>query len=62
MAPSILYLPNGQSLTVTPVFGGLFFKSNDLSLHNSVFPAGWTIVIHSEDYTDEPDNDNAGRS
>jgi hypothetical protein len=56
MAPILLYLPNGHSLTVTPVFGGLFFKSNDLNLHNSVFPAGWTIVIHSEDYTDEPDN------
>jgi N5-hydroxyornithine acetyltransferase len=60
MAPSILYLPNGQSFTVTPVFGGLFFKSNDLNLHNSVFPAGWTIVIHSEDYTDEPDNGTLG--
>jgi len=60
MAPSILYLPNGQSLTVTSVFGGLFFKSNDLNLHNSVFPAGWTIVIQSENYTDEPDGDNLG--
>jgi N5-hydroxyornithine acetyltransferase len=56
MLPSILYLPNGQSFTVTSVFGGLFFKSNDLNLHNSVFPAGWTIAIHSEDYTDDDNN------
>ena len=60
MAPNILYLPNGQTLTVTSVFGGLFFKSNDLNLHNSVFPAGWTIAIHSEEYTDESDDDKLG--
>lgn len=49
MAPSIVHLPNGQNLTVTPVFGGLFFKSNDLTNHHSPFPPGWTIVLNSED-------------
>lgn len=49
MASNVVHLPNGQNLTVSPVFGGLIFKSNDLSLHSSVFPAGWTIIIHSED-------------
>lgn len=48
MIPSTVYLPNGQSLTVTPVFGGLFFKSNDLDLHQSAIPPGWTIIIHAE--------------
>ncbi|KAF2020817.1 siderophore biosynthesis protein-like protein [Aaosphaeria arxii CBS 175.79] len=50
MAPSIVHLPNGQNITVTPVFGGLFFKPNDLLNHpRSPFPPGWTIIIHSED-------------
>jgi hypothetical protein len=51
MAPtsSSVHLPNGQNLAVTPVFGGLFFKSNDLSIHSSSFPAGWTIILQSED-------------
>jgi RimJ/RimL family protein N-acetyltransferase len=54
MAPTIVHLPNGQNLAVTPVFGGLFFKSNGLASHHSPFPAGWTIVINSED---DPDLD-----
>jgi hypothetical protein len=51
--PSIVHLPNGQSLTVNPVFGGFFFKSNELSTHHSVFPAGWTVILQSEDYDEE---------
>ena len=51
--PSIVHLPNGQNLTVVPVFGGFFFKSVELNLHHNVFPAGWTVIIQSEDYTDE---------
>lgn len=38
---------------MTPVFGGLFFKSNGLCPHGSAFPAGWTIILHSEDFSDE---------
>jgi hypothetical protein len=44
----MVHLPNGQNLTVTPVYGGLFFKASDLLTH-SPFPPGWTIVLNSED-------------
>ncbi|CZS97535.1 related to aerobactin biosynthesis protein iucB (epsilon-hydroxylysine:acetyl coenzyme A N epsilon-transacetylase) [Rhynchosporium agropyri] len=50
--PTVVHLPNGQSLTVMPVFGGYFFKSNELNIHTNVFPAGWTVIIQSEDYSD----------
>lgn len=55
MAPSqtIVHLPNGQNLTVIPVFGGFFFKSNELNVHGSVFPAGWTVILQTEDYSDD---------
>ncbi|KAL8955131.1 MAG: hypothetical protein Q9193_006896 [Seirophora villosa] len=54
MAPSLVHLPNGQVLTVTPVFAGFSFKANELNLHNSAFPPGWTIIIEShEDEDDE---------
>jgi hypothetical protein len=52
MAPAnIVHLPNGQNLTVTPVFGGLFFKSNDLHTQ-SPFPPGWTIILETEKEVD----------
>lgn len=57
MAPSLVHLPNGHKITVTPVFGGLSFKASELSNHNSPFPPGWTIVIHSQQDNDEPDSD-----
>ncbi|KAF1984305.1 aerobactin siderophore biosynthesis protein iucB [Aulographum hederae CBS 113979] len=53
MAPSTVHLPNGQNLTVTPVFGGLYFKSNVLNTSHSPFPPGWTIIINSEDEEDK---------
>ncbi len=53
MPPTLVHLPNGQVLTVSPVFGGLFFKANDLTTQHSIFPAGWTIILNSED--DEED-------
>lgn len=47
---NIVHLPNGQNLTVTPVFGGLFFKANDLLQNaHSPFPPGWTIILNSEE-------------
>jgi len=49
MAPTLVHLPNGQTLTVSPVFAGLSFKSNDLNVHHSIFPPGWTIILESED-------------
>lgn len=53
MAPSIVHLPNGQTVTVSPVFAGLSFKANDLNLHHSIFPPGWTIILESEDDDDD---------
>lgn len=49
MAPSLVHLPNGQTITVSPVFAGLSFKSNDLNVHHSIFPPGWTIILESVD-------------
>ncbi|KAK5118851.1 hypothetical protein LTR62_000060 [Meristemomyces frigidus] len=53
MPPSIVHLPNGQTLTVNVVFGGIQFKANELNPHHNAFPAGWTIVIHSEDFDED---------
>lgn len=47
-AANTVHLPNGQNLTVRPVFGGFFFKPNELNVNNSVFPAGWTVNLHAE--------------
>ena len=60
MAPALVHLPNGQTLTVTAVFGGLSFKSNELNIHQSAFPPGWTIVIQSQDELDPASGDDAG--
>ncbi|KAK0712418.1 acyl-CoA N-acyltransferase [Lasiosphaeria miniovina] len=57
MGPQVIHLPDGQNITVTPVFAGLFFKSNDLSTHQNAFPIGWTIVIHTEDGDGDGDSD-----
>ena len=56
---NILHLPNGQTITVSPVFGGLFFKANDLNLHHAAFSPGWTIIIESEgNENDRPSDPN----
>jgi hypothetical protein len=57
MAPNTTcHLPNGQNLSVTPVFGGLYFKSLELSGHHgAAFPPGWTVVLNSEEAGDEED-------
>ena len=49
MAPTVCHLPNGHNVTVTPVFGGLAFKSTELSNPRSPVPPGWTIILNSED-------------
>ncbi|KAI1506390.1 acyl-CoA N-acyltransferase [Biscogniauxia marginata] len=54
MAPSVVHLPDGQNFTVQPVFSGLFFKSNELNTHPAPFPSGWTVVLHSEDSSEDP--------
>ena len=61
MAPTLVHLPNGQTLTVSPVFAGLSFKPNDLNVHHSVFPPGWTIIIESEDEL-EPESSSENES
>jgi hypothetical protein len=53
LSPSIVHLPNGHKLSVTPVFGGVYFKSVDAQTHQ-IFPPGWTITIESE--TEHHDN------
>ncbi len=62
MAPPLVHLPNGQVLTVSPVFGGLLFKANDLTTHHSIFPAGWIIILNSKDDEDDYDLPEKGRS
>ncbi|APA09468.1 hypothetical protein sscle_05g042380 [Sclerotinia sclerotiorum 1980 UF-70] len=54
---TIIHLPNGYHITVNPVFGGFFFKANELNTHTSIFPAGWTVIIQTEDYSDEHPSD-----
>ncbi|EQL27880.1 hypothetical protein BDFG_09318 [Blastomyces dermatitidis ATCC 26199] len=47
-ASSLVHLPNGLSLSVTAVFGGVSFKLNEMAINPSVLPPGWTIVIRTE--------------
>lgn len=48
-------LPNGQTYTVTPIFGGFTFKSNNLDIHHSAMPPGWTANFQTEDVVEEVD-------
>ena len=61
MAPSTVHLPNGHTLTVTPVFGGLAFKANELATSRShAFPPGWSIVLNEEDEPSAREWDTSG--
>ncbi|KAG6007575.1 hypothetical protein E4U21_005773 [Claviceps maximensis] len=57
MTSQTLYLPDGKRFNVTPVFGGMGFRSPD---HNSLhhpFPAGWMTILHTEeDHVDVVEN------
>ena len=54
MAPTTHYLPNGQSLTVSPVFAGYSFKANDLNIHHhAIFPPGWTVILETQEDEDD---------
>lgn len=57
MPPSTVHLPNGQSLTVSPIFGGIYFRSNDLIHHHQhdhcPFPPGWTVVLNTIEEIDD---------
>lgn len=48
MRNNTCHLPNGLTFTVSPVFGGVTFKSNDIGASNPTFPPGWTVIIHSQ--------------
>ncbi len=48
MAPEPVYLPDGQTFTASPVFGGIAFKGDAVS-HESHFPVGWMTVLHTEE-------------
>ncbi|KAJ5788579.1 Acyl-CoA N-acyltransferase [Penicillium paradoxum] len=48
MKNTTCYLPNGLTFQVSPVFGGVTFKSADFNIQqNSTFPPGWTIMINT---------------
>ena len=49
-----MYLPNGSVVAVSSVFGGFNFKPNELNVHHSAFPPGWSIILHSEEIEDDP--------
>jgi N5-hydroxyornithine acetyltransferase len=55
MVAQSVHLPNGQILSVSPVFGGYTFKSSQLDLHHSAFPPGWTVILQTEDEVEETD-------
>jgi N5-hydroxyornithine acetyltransferase len=55
MPPTVIHLPNGQTYTVTPVFGGYSFKSANLDVHHSAMPPGWTVQLQTEDEVDQID-------
>lgn len=60
MRSKTLYLPDGCSYSVTPIFGGMIFKNMHKESSNSgTFPTGWSIMIN----TDKPIHDvaNSGR-
>lgn len=62
MPGQLINLPNGQSCTVTPIFGGFTFKSNELDIHQSAMPPGWTVHLTTEDEVDEDDERTRRRS
>lgn len=59
MAPvsSTVHLPNGQNLTIVPVFGGYFFKIQELNTHPNYLSVGWTVIIQSESFSDDHEED-----
>lgn len=58
MVKGSVFLPNGSVVTVSSVFGGFNFKPNELNVHHSAFPPGWSIILHSEEIEDDPDDPN----
>ncbi|RDA89114.1 hypothetical protein CP532_2216 [Ophiocordyceps camponoti-leonardi (nom. inval.)] len=50
MTPQVLRLPDGQTFTVSPVFAGVGFISDQYKKthHHSSYPVGWTAVVMTE--------------
>ncbi|RDA90613.1 hypothetical protein CP533_2791 [Ophiocordyceps camponoti-saundersi (nom. inval.)] len=61
MTPQILRLPDGQTFTVSPVFAGVGFSSDQYKKthHHSSYPVGWTAVVMTESSKEEKTNRNA---
>lgn len=58
MRPETCFLPNGRTFTVTPVFGGVSFKFNDLRLsHDTALHPGWSVGISTHKPSNKDDND-----
>ncbi|CAH0015194.1 unnamed protein product [Clonostachys rhizophaga] len=58
MPQQLLHLPDGQTFTVTPVFGGVGFRSHEMNAaHYHAFPIGWTIVLQTEAEAESDDDD-----
>ena len=57
MAPQTVYLPNGQTITVSPVFAGFSFKANDLNIHQSIFPPGWTVILETSEEEEKEESE-----
>ncbi|RDW70600.1 GNAT family N-acetyltransferase [Aspergillus mulundensis] len=51
-------LPNGQSFSITPVFGGFNFKSTNLNQRSSLLLPGWNVVLGTRRQPEElPDGE-----
>ena len=52
-----IHLPHGQTVTVTRVYSGFEFRANNLNVHQSVFPPGWSILLTTRLYDEEEDDE-----
>lgn len=48
-----VHLPNGYIFNVTPIFGGMAFKHNEINYNHSILPPGWSVIIATARGTEE---------
>lgn len=48
MSRSTVRLPNGSTFTVSPIYGGVAFRSIDGRTSPNTLPPGWSIIINTE--------------
>ena len=53
MPRSTIRLPNGSTFTVARIYGGVTFRSNDMSTSPNSLPQGWSIIINTEKAVDD---------